>query len=122
MQKLQLCSSLTVDSNKTGRAKLVLQENETGNQGHKSLREALAEKYVKIQEALGLHRWGSQHGYDRSFLNFNRHPVTLPKSRDTLRTAQLQVGMGFYSQCTAVLVSAHQQQALLVPKKLSFFF
>jgi len=27
------------------------------------------------------------------------------------------VGMGFYSQCTAVLVSAHQQQALLVPKK-----
>lgn len=49
VQKLQLRSSLIVDSNNTGRAKLVLQENETGNQSHRSLSRALAEKYVRIQ-------------------------------------------------------------------------
>lgn len=52
---------------------------------------------------------------------FSTSASDITQSGDTLRTAQLEVGMGFYSQCTAVLVSAHQKQAYWFQKNYPFF-
>lgn len=55
-----------------------------------------------------------------SFPTFSRQPGTSPQGRH-IEDSAVTSGYGLYSQCTAVLRSAHQQQVLLVPKNYPFF-
>lgn len=52
---------------------------------------------------------------------FQQTSSDIPPERRQREDSRGTRGTGLYSQCTAVLVSAYQQQALLVPKKLSLY-
>lgn len=70
----------------------------------------------KLSSWLAGERWGCQNPSQ-----FQQTTSDIPPERRHNEDSRGTRGTGLYSQCTAVLVSAYQQQALLVPKKLSLY-